>query len=42
MVHLLFMRDFAFMDKREVKSFDVMSVPENGNWLDLGSLTQIL
>ena len=29
MVHLLFMRDFAFMDKREVKSFDVMPVPEN-------------
>ena len=29
MVHLLSMRDFAFMDKREVKSFDVMSVPEN-------------
>ena len=23
------MRDFAFMDKREVKSFDAMSVPEN-------------
>lgn len=30
MVQKLPVRDFAFMDKREVECFDVMSVPENG------------
>ena len=31
MVHELPVRDFVFMDKREVERFDIMSVPENGD-----------
>ncbi|MCG7869684.1 MAG: DNA polymerase, partial [Candidatus Thiodiazotropha taylori] len=31
MVHKLPVRDFDFMDKRDVESFDIMSVPENGD-----------